>query len=84
MSVEEFNNKYKDYLEDRYYGLAVDIPEFTEWLDNKFQEFIEYPGFKYRQIKSKFNYGCFYCTGLSQEQVIEVQNKLTSYLNQKT
>ena len=51
---------------------------------NKFQEFIEYPGFKYRQIKSKFNYGCFYCTGLSQEQVIEVQNKLTSYLNQKT
>ena len=55
MTSREFNEKYKDYLEDRHYGLAIDIPEVTKYLDEKFQELIQIPGFSYSQIKLKWN-----------------------------
>jgi hypothetical protein len=74
---EEFNDKYKNYLEEGHYGLAIHSEEFITWLDNKFQEFIKLPGFKYSQIKSKFGMGRFYCEGLSSEQVKEVEDKIT-------
>ena len=77
MTSEEFNEKYNAYLEDRHYGLGIEIPEFTEWLDNKFQEFIKYPEFKYSQIKAKFGMGRFYCEGLPDELVREVESKIT-------
>ncbi len=78
MSNIDFNFKYKDYLIEGYYGLGFDIPEFTEWLDIKFQEFIKNPDFKYKQLKQKFGYGRFYCEGLSHEQILEVENKITN------
>lgn len=77
MTQEEFNKKYKDFLEEGHYGLAVDGEEFISWLDDKFQEFIQQPGFTYSQIKSKFGRGTFYCEGLSNEQINEVENKIT-------
>jgi hypothetical protein len=73
---EEFNKKYKDYLEEGHYGLTLSNPEAIEYLDNEFQEFIKMPGFKYSQIKAKFEYFCFYNQGVSLEKTIEVQNKL--------
>lgn len=60
MTSSEFNAKYKDYLEDRHYGLDINIPSVVEYLDNKFQELIKVPGFKYTQIKLKFNSSRFY------------------------
>jgi len=76
-TTEEFDRKYKDFLEESHYGLAVDDEEFISWLDAKFQEFIKQPGFTYSQIKSKFGRGTFYCEGLSNEQITEVENKIT-------
>jgi len=60
MTSEQFNDKYKDYLEEGHYGLGIDIPEFTDWLDKKFQDFIKKPEFTYSQIKAKFGEGRFY------------------------
>ena len=77
MTTEQFNEKYKNFLEEGHYGLAVGDEEFVKWLDGKFQEFIEHPGFTYSQIKSKFGMGRFYCEGLTNEQVIEVEQKIT-------
>ena len=78
MTSKEFNLKYKDYIEDRFEGLEIDIPELTNWLDDKFQEFIKIPGFQFAQIKSKFGYGRFYADNLSREQLSEVESKITS------
>jgi hypothetical protein len=81
MTAKEFNEKYKDYLEERHYGAeGFDVPEFLDWLDVKFQDFIKYPDFKFSQIKSKFNWGCFYCDNLPKELVNEVTNEIEKYL----
>lgn len=78
MTSEEFNKKYSAFLEERHYGLAINEPNFIEWLDNKFQQFILKPGFKYSQIKAKFGMGRFYCEGLTNEEIKEVENKITN------
>jgi len=83
MTAERFNIKYGYYLEKGHYGLAVDIPELVGWLDKKFLEFIEIPGFQYSQIKSKYGYGRFYCKGLSPEQIEEVESKITELCRKK-
>jgi len=61
MTSQEFNQKYKAYLEEGHYGLAIDIPEVIKYLDEKFQEFIQVPGFSYSQIKRKWDSSRFYC-----------------------
>ena len=61
MTSFEFNEKYKDFLEEGHYGLAINIPEVVDYLDTKFQGLIQVPGFKYSQIKLKFNMSRFYC-----------------------
>ena len=76
MTAEEFNEKYKDFLEEGFYGVDIHLPEAIDYLDEKFQEFIKIPGFSYSQIKSKFNLFRFYAEGLSREQIKEVENKL--------
>ena len=77
MTIQEFNEKYKQYLEERHYGLDVGDAEFIQWLDKRFQEFIQKPGFSYSQIKSKFGMGRFYCEGLTREETSEVELKIS-------
>jgi hypothetical protein len=77
MTQEEFNEKYKDYIEKGYYGLAFGDDEFVDWLDIKFQEFIKEPNFNFAQVKSKFGWGRFFCYGLSQDKVREVEERIT-------
>lgn len=77
MTANQFNQKYKDFLEEGHYGLAVSNQEFINWLDIKFQDFIKKPGFTYSQIKEKFFTGRFYCEGLTREEVKEVENEIT-------
>jgi hypothetical protein len=81
MNNLEFDTKYLEYLEEGHYGLDVTNEEFIDWLDTKFQEFITYPNFKYSQIKFKFGQGRFYCEGLPDELVKEVEDKITSLKN---
>lgn len=77
MTAEQFNEKYKDFLEEGHYGLDVHAPEFIKWLDVKFEDFIKKPNFTYSQIKAKFGYGRFYCEGLDMKEISEVEQKIT-------
>ena len=60
MTTEEFNQKYKAYLEDRHYGLDLYIPEVIEYLDRVFEGLVKIEGFQYSQIKEKFGSSRFY------------------------
>ncbi len=77
MTARQFNEKYKDYLEEGHYGLDIHAESFIVWLDEKFQEFIKKPGFSYSQIKSKFGYGRFYCEGLARYEEVEVEQRIS-------
>ena len=76
MTAEQFNNKYKDYLEEGHYGLDLYKPEAIEYLDKEFEELIKIPGFKYSQIKSKFDWFCFYNKCVTIEKTKEIEEKL--------
>jgi hypothetical protein len=76
LTAEDFNEKYKDYLEEGHYGLDLYKQEAIDYLDKEFQDFIKIPGFKYSQIKSKFNWFCFYNNGVSREKTMEVEKIL--------
>lgn len=76
MTADEFNAKYKDYLEEGHYGLDLHKEEVIAYLDEVFQELIQIPGFKYSQIKSKFNWYCFYAEGVTPEKRVEIELKL--------
>lgn len=78
MTSNQFNEKYKDYLEDGHYGLGIEILELTKWLNEKFEHFILKPNFSYSQIKAKFGMGRFYCEGLTNEEVYEVEQYITN------
>jgi len=55
MTADQFNEKYKAYLEEMHYGLDINIPSVVEYLDTVFQELTKIEGFQYSQIKLKFN-----------------------------
>ena len=52
----KFNEKYEQFIEPGgYYGLDIDIPEVTAFLDVLFGSTLRHvPGFMYAQIKLKF------------------------------
>ena len=60
MTTNEFNEKYGEYLEEGHYGLDIAIPAVIEYLDEVFEGLVKVPGFKYTQIKLKFNMCRFY------------------------
>jgi hypothetical protein len=51
---KEFNDKYKDYLEEGHYGIDIDVPAVIAYVDEIFNDLIKIPGFKYQQIKTKY------------------------------
>ena len=61
MKKEEFNNKYKKYIEKGFKGLEFDILEVTEYLDEIFEKELTKIGeFNFAQIKLKFGKARFY------------------------
>ena len=54
ITAEQFNEKYKEYLEEGHYGMDIHYPSVIEYLDKVFQDLIKIPRFKYSQIKLKF------------------------------
>ena len=76
---DDFNEKYKDYLEEGHYGLDISIPEVVEKLDEIFQGLIKIPEFKYHQIKSKFGTSRFY-TNLSEVLNVGLDRTISHYV----
>jgi hypothetical protein len=60
MTTNEFNEKWKDYLEPKFYGLRIQNPEVVDFLDQVFMDITKIPNFKYTQIKMKFGQCRFY------------------------
>lgn len=60
MTAEEFNNKYKDFLEEGHYGLDIHVPAIVRYLDGVFSGLTKIPGFQYSQIKEKYHSCRFY------------------------
>jgi hypothetical protein len=60
MTAKEFNEKYKQYIPEGWYGLGFNIPEVTDYLDKVMEELIMIPGFELHQVKLKFNMARFY------------------------
>lgn len=61
MTIDEFNEKYKDYLEEGHYGLAINDAVVIAFLYNTFPYLIKHiKGFKFTQIKLKFGKCRFY------------------------
>jgi hypothetical protein len=58
--MSDFNKDYAEFLEKGHYGLDISIPEVKDYLYSIFPYLIKIPGFKYHQIKLKFNMARFY------------------------
>jgi len=55
MTSDEFNEKWNGYLEDGFYGMAIEHPKVIDYLDKEFEKEVkENPSFNYAQIKMKF------------------------------
>lgn len=76
MTANEFNKKYKEFIEQRHYGCAINDEEAINYLDKEFEELIKIPKFKFSQIKTKFGFFRVYCTNVSQEKLEEMEIKL--------
>jgi len=79
MTVQQFNEKYKNFLEERHYGLDIHDEKVINYLDNLFEnELTKIPGFTYSQIKLKFSSSRFYATGLTPEKESEIESTINA------
>lgn len=76
MTSTQFNEKYKNYLEEGFYGLSLEDKDMIEYLDKEFQELIKIPNFKYSQIKQKFEWFRFYAKEVSSDKIDEIEHNL--------
>jgi hypothetical protein len=53
-TATEFNNKYKDYIEEGHNGIDIDEPSVLAYVDEIFNDLTWIPGFKFQEIKTKF------------------------------
>lgn len=61
MTTREFNEKWAAHLEEGHYGLAIDLAEVAEYVDEQFTELAnEHPHFTYSQIKIKWSSASVY------------------------
>ena len=76
-TAEDFNNKYKDYLEYSFYGMAINDEKVIKYLDKEFEKEIEEnPNFKYSQIKTKFGASVIYSTSEKSKEWEKEVNKI--------
>lgn len=60
MTDDEFNEKYKDFLEPGHYGCAIGDEACIAFLDKVFEVATAAEGFSYSQLKWKFNMARIY------------------------
>ena len=53
-TIQEFNDKYKEYIDEDHYGMDINEPAVLAYVDQIFIDLTQIPGFKYQQIKTKF------------------------------
>ena len=53
-TTEEFNEKYKEYIEEGHYGMEIGEPSILTYVDQIFNDLIKIPGFQFSQIKTKY------------------------------
>ncbi len=83
MTYQDFNEKYKNYLEEGHYGLSFDIPSVTSFLDDVFKVLIYLDkDFKYSQIKLKFNNARFYSNSPHEAINNAVENKINQLVKE--
>jgi hypothetical protein len=51
---KEFNEKYKEYIEEGHYGMDINEPSVLAYVDQIFNDLTKIPGFKFSQVKTKF------------------------------
>lgn len=51
---KEFNEKYKDYIEEGHYGMDINEPSVLAYVDQVFNDLIQIPGFQFSQVKTKY------------------------------
>jgi gamma-glutamylcysteine synthetase len=60
-TIDQFNTKYKQYLEEGYWGLDIDCLPSIHYLDTIFKQLLtKLDGFQYSTIKIKFQSSRFY------------------------
>ena len=67
MTIDDFNDKYEEYLGEGHYGLSIANQKVIEFLDDIFQDLTKIPDFKYYQIKMKFGYSRFYADNVGEK-----------------
>jgi predicted Zn-dependent protease len=79
MEALEFNNKWKNYLNEGHYGLNINIPQVTEYLDSEFEKEIKINElFNYSQIKLKYGFARVYA---NTDKVTEWENMINKIIN---
>jgi hypothetical protein len=53
-TAEEFNEKYKEYIEEGHYGMEIGEPSILTYVDQIFNDLIKIPGFQFSQVKTKY------------------------------
>lgn len=51
---KEFNEKYKEYIEEDHYGMDINEPSVLAYVDQIFNDLKQIPGFQFSQVKTKF------------------------------
>ena len=88
MTAEEFNEKYKQYIPEGWYGLGVNITNVTDYLDKVMEDLIMIPGFELHQVKLKFNMARFYFKtnwkdkSLETELEIKIENQINKLVKE--
>ena len=80
MNADEFNEKYKEFLDPGHYGLDIHIPVVIDYQDEKFQDLVKIPGFKYSQIKLKFGRARFYAEPL-EAMTTEIEEEINRLIS---
>lgn len=81
MTVNEFNIKYFNYLEEGHYGLDIDDSHIISYLDKVFQDLIiKVPEFKFSQIKLKFDNCRFYNNLYKVAPHLDITSKVEDYI----
>ena len=83
MDADEFNQKYKNYIPNGWYGVGFSIPDVTDYLDKEMEDLILIPGFELHQVKLKFNMARFYFQTNWKDKGLEavIENKIESKIN---
>jgi hypothetical protein len=84
MDADEFNQKYKHYIPNGWYGLGFSIPDVTDYLDKEMEDLILIPGFELHQVKLKFNMARFYFQTNWKDKGLEavIENKIENKINE--